>query len=73
MPTTLEALGHLRRLQIVRESDYRLLRSSYLFLRNVIDAFELFAAMPAFGTSRRIHRRIQVACTPYGLSGKRIE
>jgi glutamate-ammonia-ligase adenylyltransferase len=41
VPTTLEALGHLRRLQIVRESDYRLLHSSYLFLRNVIDALRI--------------------------------
>jgi glutamate-ammonia-ligase adenylyltransferase len=41
IPTTLEALSHLRRLQIVRESDYRLLHSSYLFLRNVIDALRI--------------------------------
>ena len=41
VPTTLEALGHLRRLQIVREPDYRLLHSSYLFLRNVIDALRI--------------------------------
>lgn len=41
VPTTLEALDHLRRLQIVRESDYRLLHSSYLFLRNVIDALRI--------------------------------
>jgi glutamate-ammonia-ligase adenylyltransferase len=41
VPTTLEALGHLRRLQIVRESDYRLLHSSYLFLRNVIDSLRI--------------------------------
>jgi glutamate-ammonia-ligase adenylyltransferase len=41
VPTTLEALSHLRRLQIVRESDYRLLHSSYLFLRNVIDALRI--------------------------------
>ena len=41
VPTTLEALSHLRRLQIVRESDYRLLQSSYLFLRNVIDALRI--------------------------------
>jgi [glutamine synthetase] adenylyltransferase / [glutamine synthetase]-adenylyl-L-tyrosine phosphorylase len=41
VPTTLEALGHLRRLQIVRETDYRLLHSSYLFLRNVIDALRI--------------------------------
>jgi glutamate-ammonia-ligase adenylyltransferase len=31
----------LRRLQIVREPDYRLLHSSYLFLRNVIDALRI--------------------------------
>ena len=41
VPTTLEALGHLRRLQIVREGDFRLLHSSYLFLRNVIDALRI--------------------------------
>jgi glutamate-ammonia-ligase adenylyltransferase len=41
VPTTLEALSHLRRLQIVRESDFRLLQSSYLFLRNVIDALRI--------------------------------
>ena len=41
VPTTLEALGHLRRLQIVRETDFRLLNSSYLFLRRVIDALRI--------------------------------
>jgi len=41
VPTTLEALDRLRRLQIVREADYRLLHSSYLFLRNVIDALRI--------------------------------
>jgi [glutamine synthetase] adenylyltransferase / [glutamine synthetase]-adenylyl-L-tyrosine phosphorylase len=41
VPTTLEALDQLRRLQIVRESDYRLLHSSYLFLRNLIDALRI--------------------------------
>src|SRR5204862_5750563 len=41
VPTTLEALGHLRRLQIVREDDYRLLHSAYLFLRNLIDALRI--------------------------------
>jgi glutamate-ammonia-ligase adenylyltransferase len=41
LPTTLEALEHLRRMQIVREPDYRLLHSSYLFLRKVIDAMRI--------------------------------
>ncbi len=41
VPTTLEALDRLRQLQIVRESDYRLLHSSYLFLRNLIDALRI--------------------------------
>jgi glutamate-ammonia-ligase adenylyltransferase len=41
VPGTLEALDQLRQLQIVRESDYGLLRSSYLFLRNVIDALRI--------------------------------
>jgi len=41
VPTTLEALGHLRRLQIIRESDYQLLHSSYLHHRNVIDALRI--------------------------------
>jgi len=41
VPTTLEALEHLRRMQIVREPDYRLLHSSYLFLRKVIDALRI--------------------------------
>jgi len=41
VPTTLDALERLRRLQIVREGDYRLLHSSYLFLRNLIDALRI--------------------------------
>jgi glutamate-ammonia-ligase adenylyltransferase len=41
VPATLEALGHLRRLQIVRETDHRLLHSSYLFLRKLIDALRI--------------------------------
>jgi len=41
VPTTLEALEHLRRMQIVREPDYRLLHSSYLFMRKVIDALRI--------------------------------
>jgi len=41
VPTTLDALDRLRRLQIVREADYKLLYSSYLFLRNLIDALRL--------------------------------
>jgi glutamate-ammonia-ligase adenylyltransferase len=41
VPTTLEALGHLRRLQIVRETDHRLLHTSYLFLRKLIDALRI--------------------------------
>jgi [glutamine synthetase] adenylyltransferase / [glutamine synthetase]-adenylyl-L-tyrosine phosphorylase len=41
VPTTLEALDRLRRLQIVREADYQLLHSSYLFLRNLIDALRI--------------------------------
>jgi [glutamine synthetase] adenylyltransferase / [glutamine synthetase]-adenylyl-L-tyrosine phosphorylase len=41
VPTTLEALRCLRRLQIVREPDYEILNSGYLFLRNVIDALRI--------------------------------
>jgi len=41
VPTTLDALDRLRRLQIVREADFRLLHSSYLFLRNLIDALRI--------------------------------
>lgn len=41
VPTTLDALYQLRRLQIVREDDYHLLHSSYLFLRKVIDALRI--------------------------------
>jgi len=41
LPGTLEALDQLRRLQIVDESDYGLLRPAYLFLRNLIDALRI--------------------------------
>jgi glutamate-ammonia-ligase adenylyltransferase len=41
VPTTLDALERLRRLQIVREADYHLLHSSYRFLRNLIDALRI--------------------------------
>ncbi len=41
LPSTLDALERLRQLQIVREKDYHLLRSSYLFLRNLIDALRI--------------------------------
>jgi glutamate-ammonia-ligase adenylyltransferase len=38
---TLEALDQLRRLQIIREADYEVLRTAYLFLRNLIDALRI--------------------------------
>jgi len=41
LPSTLDALGRLRQLQIVREKDYRVLHSSYLFLRRLIDALRI--------------------------------
>jgi len=41
VPGTLDALDRLRRLQIVREPDYRMLRGAYLFLRNLIDALRI--------------------------------
>src|SRR5262249_7587348 len=41
LSTTLEALERLRKLQVVRETDYRLLHSSYVFLRKVIDAMRI--------------------------------
>jgi glutamate-ammonia-ligase adenylyltransferase len=41
LQTTLDALDRLRQLQIVRERDYHLLRSSYLFLRRLIDALRI--------------------------------
>ena len=41
LPSTLDALERLRQLQIVGENDYRLLRSSYLFLRQLIDALRI--------------------------------
>jgi glutamate-ammonia-ligase adenylyltransferase len=41
LPATLDALERLRQLQIVREKDYHLLRSSYLFLRKLIDALRI--------------------------------
>src|SRR5262249_54639842 len=41
LPSTLDALERLRQLQIVREDDYHLLRSAYLFLRKLIDALRI--------------------------------
>jgi glutamate-ammonia-ligase adenylyltransferase len=41
VPTTLDALDRLRRLQIVREDDHQLLHSSYIFLRKLIDALRI--------------------------------
>ena len=41
LPSTLDGLERLRQLQIVRENDYHLLRSSYLFLRQLIDALRI--------------------------------
>ena len=41
LPNTLEALDRLRRLQIIREPDYRVLHAAYLFLRNLIDALRI--------------------------------
>lgn len=41
LPNTLEALDQLRRLQIIREADYGMLRAAYLFLRNLIDALRI--------------------------------
>ncbi len=41
LPNTLEAMNRLRRLQIIREADYLLLHSAYVFLRNLIDALRI--------------------------------
>jgi [glutamine synthetase] adenylyltransferase / [glutamine synthetase]-adenylyl-L-tyrosine phosphorylase len=41
LPTTLDALERLRQLQIVRESDFHLLHTSYRFLRDLIDALRI--------------------------------
>jgi [glutamine synthetase] adenylyltransferase / [glutamine synthetase]-adenylyl-L-tyrosine phosphorylase len=41
LPSTLESLERLRQLQIVGEKDYHLLRSAYLFLRQLIDALRI--------------------------------
>jgi glutamate-ammonia-ligase adenylyltransferase len=38
---TLEALDQLRRLHIISEVDYEMLREAYLFLRNLIDALRI--------------------------------
>src|SRR5262249_10596907 len=40
-PNTLDALDELRRLRIVSESEYDILRPAYLFLRNLIDALRI--------------------------------
>jgi [glutamine synthetase] adenylyltransferase / [glutamine synthetase]-adenylyl-L-tyrosine phosphorylase len=40
-PNTLDALGQLRLLKVVAESDYELWRSAYLFLRKLIDALRI--------------------------------
>jgi len=41
VPNTLDALDSLHRLQIVGQTEYDVLRSSYLFLRGVIDALRI--------------------------------
>ena len=41
LPTTLDALDRLRRLQIIRETDYTTLRDGYLFLRGLIDGLRI--------------------------------
>jgi len=41
VPNTLEALDKLRRLQIIREADYKMLHAAYLSLRNLIDALRI--------------------------------
>jgi glutamate-ammonia-ligase adenylyltransferase len=41
LSNTLEALGALRRLQIIREADYASLRDAYLFLRKLIDGLRI--------------------------------
>jgi len=41
LPNTLDALAGLRRLQIVRETDYSTLHNGYLFLRNLIDGLRI--------------------------------
>ena len=41
LPNTLEALDKLRHLKIVSETDYEMLRTAYLFLRNLIDALRI--------------------------------
>jgi glutamate-ammonia-ligase adenylyltransferase len=38
---TLEALDQLRRLRIISEADFEMLREAYLFLRNLIDALRI--------------------------------
>jgi glutamate-ammonia-ligase adenylyltransferase len=40
-PNTLDALEGLRRLQIIREPDYRTLHDGYLFLRKLIDGLRI--------------------------------
>ena len=41
LPSTLDALEGLRRLQIIREPDYAMLHDGYLFLRNLIDGLRI--------------------------------
>jgi glutamate-ammonia-ligase adenylyltransferase len=41
LSNTLEALERLRRLQIIRETDYSTLHKGYLFLRNLIDGLRI--------------------------------
>ena len=41
LPNTLEALDALRRSQIINETEWRMLSSDYLFLRNLIDALRI--------------------------------
>jgi glutamate-ammonia-ligase adenylyltransferase len=41
LPNTLDALESLRRLQIIREADYKTLHDGYLFLRNLIDGLRI--------------------------------
>ncbi|HET9942429.1 MAG TPA: glutamine synthetase adenylyltransferase, partial [Terriglobia bacterium] len=41
LSNTLDALEGLRRLQIIRETDYKTLQDGYLFLRNLIDGLRI--------------------------------
>jgi [glutamine synthetase] adenylyltransferase / [glutamine synthetase]-adenylyl-L-tyrosine phosphorylase len=47
VPTTLQALDELRRLQIITEPEYQILQPGYLFLRNLIDALRIVRGDPS--------------------------